>query len=392
MGGAPATAELAAVRVLACGSPESSRAGALTALNACDPQALAHELRERRLLALLGSRAVAIWGDAVPAGFEADVDADVAANRARGLALEALSARFVAHLDQAGIQALVLKGPLQARRLHGDVGYRMSNDVDLLVAGKDLGPATNALAPLGYSVEPATPIRGHGFPDIHAILNSTHVGLPRIDLHWRVHWYEEKFSEDLGARSRKRGSFLEPEPVDDLAALMLFYARDGFYGLRAAVDIAAWCAINRAVEQPWLARHCREYPRLRRALAAAAIATERTVGVPATALVPPSCLRQRTPRLAANLANWAQTGEPDQLRANITVVDALLSPPAELSNFARRELFVTRSELHSMYGLPSTARLRTAAMRIVHVPKVLARQLAGLRAAFGARRASGGRA
>jgi hypothetical protein len=30
------------------------------------------------------------------------------------------------------------------------------------------------------------------------------------------------------------------EPVEQLAALLLFYARDGFLGLRFVADIAAW--------------------------------------------------------------------------------------------------------------------------------------------------------
>ncbi len=379
---AAAEPELAAARLLAQRLTVPAL-GAREALDACDSTALLHALRDQRLLALLGSRAIALWGaEVAPPAFVEAVQAEVAANRSRGLALEALSAEFVAGLEEAGIPALVLKGPLQARRLHGDVGFRFSNDIDLLVSRTHLAPAAEALTTFGYAVEPATPLRSHGLPDIHSILRSRTVDLPRIDLHWRVHWYEDRFSERLLANSRRHGVFLEPEPRDDLAALMLFYARDGFYGLRAVVDIAAWCDLHQPEGGRWLERHWREYPLLRRAFAAAALAAERVVGIPAAELVPDSRQVNLTSRLAANLANWNQVGEPDQLRANIATVDALLSPPGELRHFLRRELFVTRAEIESMYRLPASARWRITAMRPVHAAKIALRHLAGLWSAW----------
>ena len=326
----------------------------------------------------MGSRAIALWGaGGAPAALTEAVEAELAANRSRGLALEALSARFVERLDQAGFPSLVLKGPLLARRLHGDVGFRLSNDVDLLVSRNDLFAAAEALETFGYALEP-TPLRANGLPDIHLVLRSGDAGLPRIDLHWRVHWYEDRFSGELLAGSRKHGTFLEPESLDDLAALLLFYARDGFYGLRAPVDIAAWCDQHPAGGAPRLERHWHEHPRLRRPLAAAALAAERVVGVPAAELVPESARAGRAPRLAANLANWSQVGEPDQLRANIAVVDALLSPPAELPRFLRREVFVTRAEIQSIYPAAGPAAWRVAPLRLVHAAKTTARHLAGL--------------
>lgn len=271
---------------------------------------------------------------------------------------------------------LVLKGPLQARRLHGDVGYRMSNDVDLLVAKNHLGPAAVVLADFGYTLEP-TPVRSHGLPDIHTVLKTATGGLPRIDLHWRIHWYEDEFSWRLLVGSRMEGAFRQPEPDDDLAALMLFYARDGFFGLRAPVDIAAWFGRYPVDEGPVLERHWQTYPGLRRAFTGAALATERAVGVPAGLLAPTPRRGGRAPRLAANLASWNQVGDLDQLRANVAVVDALLSPPRELHRFLRRELFVTGREIGSINRLPVSSRWRIAAMRPVHAAKAAVRQVVG---------------
>jgi hypothetical protein len=256
----------------------------------------------------------------------------------------------------------------------------MSNDVDLLVSRHDLGAATEALGSLGYAEEP-TPLRSHGLPDIHSTLRSREASLPRIDLHWRIHWYEDRFSEQLVAGSSKHGAFLEPEPADELAALLLFHARDGFYGLRGAVDIAAWCDLHAPAADLPLERHWREYPPLRRAWTAAALAAERVVGVPAAQLAPLPRRTGLTPRLAVNLASWNQIGDPDQLRANIAVVDALLGPPRELGRFMRREVFVTEAEIREIYGLPASARLRIAARRVAHAVKVALRQVAGLASA-----------
>jgi hypothetical protein len=369
--------ELAAVRMLAWGraDPQAQR----LALDACNPSALRDTLSEQQLLGLLGSRALEAWGHEAPQAFAEAVATKLAADRARGLALEAISAEFVMRIEAAGVRVLVLKGPLLAQRLHGDVGSRASNDVDLLVARADLDAAARALAPRGYLVETTTPLRSHGHTYQHIVLRSPSASLPRIDLHWRVHWYEEDFSLDLLARSRKNGeTFLAPDPLDEIAMLMLFYARDGFYGLRKAVDIAAWyerSGLNRP--QP-LERHWREYPRLRPALAAAAVAAEYTVGVPARSLVPQGARVRLRSRLAANLASWSQLGDIDQLRANVAVVDVLLSPPGELRHFARRELFVTRNEIEHMYGLSPSARRRVTALRLVHAPKVTLRFIAGL--------------
>ncbi|MDX6637853.1 MAG: hypothetical protein QOJ01_1364, partial [Solirubrobacterales bacterium] len=340
-------------------------------------------LSDQRLLALLGSRLLAELDVDAPDSFRDLIAADVARNQARGLALEALSAELAARLDADEVPVLVLKGPLMARRLHGDVGLRASNDVDLLVNAEDLPRAASALEPLGYAKANDTVVRSHGLPDMHDTLKSTEADLPRIELHWRVHWYEEEFSRELLARSRPDTAGLrQPAPADELAMLLLVYARDGLYGLRAPADIAAWWARHGEGARP-LDDHWTAHPRLRRPLAAAAIAADRVVGVPARALVPERALGWTTPRLAARLANWSQVGDLDQLAANLGLVDALLSPPAELRHFVRRRLYVSRREIEDMYDLKPSARLRVGAMRLVHAPKLALRYAAGL---WGARR------
>ena len=52
--------------------------------------------------------------------------------------------------ERHGITAIVLKGPLLAQRLYGDLGLRMCSDVDLLVRSEDLLRASQLLSANGY--------------------------------------------------------------------------------------------------------------------------------------------------------------------------------------------------------------------------------------------------
>lgn len=77
----------------------------------------------------------------------------------RGQAMQALRlaqalATVQAACDAAGLRVLALKGVVLATLLHGDVGARQCNDVDLLVAPTDLGVMADLLATLGFEPDP----------------------------------------------------------------------------------------------------------------------------------------------------------------------------------------------------------------------------------------------
>lgn len=376
--------ESQAMRLLA--STAAHRAAASDQLAAavarCRPERLVPLLGEQRLTALLGSRAAAIAeeplkGELLPAVREA-----LAFNRARGLALEALAFHLTVELERAGVPVLVLKGPLLSERLHGEIGMRMVNDLDLLVAAENLEPASRALAGLGY-VRASAGAETH---DLHSVLEDPRGTLPRIDLHWRVHWYETAFSAAMLARSKPAADGIRrPDPDDELTALLLYYARDGFYGLRTAADMAAWWDKYGREDRdvPALERAWNDHPRLRRALAAACRVAEEVVKVPAARLLPASAQAGRRAQVAARLANPEQTGELDQLAANVELVDVLLGPADQLREFADRSLLLEPAVIAGFYGLQPSDRVRVRLLRILHVPKVLARYLFGL---WGARR------
>ena len=62
----------------------------------------------------------------------------------------ARTAEVVRLLRQAGIQSIILKGPLLAHDLYGDVALRVAGDIDVLVRDRDLLTAAQTLAASGY--------------------------------------------------------------------------------------------------------------------------------------------------------------------------------------------------------------------------------------------------
>jgi hypothetical protein len=88
-----------------------------------------------------------------------DADATLAARRAavfRDLALDALALRAIDALRRAGIEVLLMKGPVTRSWLYGSDEHRAYTDVDLLVS-----PAAEQ--------EAASVMRALGFRDLHAL-------------------------------------------------------------------------------------------------------------------------------------------------------------------------------------------------------------------------------
>jgi len=133
--------------------------------------ALLDELGRQRLVPLLGARILEAAPGA-PEPFARAVTEATRAARAAGELVELIALRIAAALEAAGIANVPLKGPLLARALHGDTAMRSSRDIDLLVARADLGASVEALAPLGWHVDPEA-----AAPVLHVRLVSD-AGLP----------------------------------------------------------------------------------------------------------------------------------------------------------------------------------------------------------------------
>lgn len=289
-------------------------------------------LKRLRMLVLIGGRLLSLDLPGMP-DIERELKEHGAPARAWGVVTEFTTLDLLDHLESAGIRALPLKGSTLARRLYRDVGARTSIDLDILVAPDDLAQAVTTLEKQGWHW-----LRGVTRPGRLPLLHETliHPTLPRVELHWRVHWYEQSFAADALARAEAPApdAPLEMQPLDGLIALMLFYARDGFAGLRFPADVAAWWDLM-----------CRDvagsapvelvgdrYPALVAPVSVASILLAKLVGVP-TEQPPEVPFRWG---VAAGLASPFLQGGRLQAEANAGLTDLLLAPPAAAGEAIRR--------------------------------------------------------
>ncbi len=212
-----------------------------------DWQRLAGTLQLRRLLTVLGPRILELAEERASDDFAQAVDQAVDAGRRHGAFLQLVSLRVMAMLARRGDSLRPrLKGPLLGEAIYGDPGRRLSSDIDLLVAPEQLQAAVEVVRGLGYGA-PTDYVLEDGLPLLHFVLVHERGELPPVELHWRIHWYERSFARErlLPAAVDPRGEW-RPAPADELAALLLFYARDGFIDLRLASDLGAWWDVHGA--------------------------------------------------------------------------------------------------------------------------------------------------
>jgi hypothetical protein len=263
--------------------------------------------------------------------------------------------------------------------IHGDPGLRPSSDIDLLVDTRDLERAVAGLERSEYRLVDGDLGSGRR-PPLHYGLAHDKGWFPPVELHWRVHWYERRFSIALLERSRLGpGDVRRAEAADELAMLLLFFARDGFIGVRYAADIAAWWdACGQSLAPLALDAIAGRHPALRRALTVASIQAERLVGVPARQFISvPSTLDVRG-RLALRLVNWSRRGDRDQVASNRVLVDWLLAPKGGQREFARRFLLPSADSVVRYEQVPEHRRPARIVWRITHGPKVILRSLYAL--------------
>jgi len=347
---------------------------------------LAEMLRLRRLLPALGPRILELAGERASDDFAAAVEQAITAGRRQGAFLQIISLRVMAALAEAGIRSAALKGPLLGEAIYGDPGRRLSNDIDLLVSPEQLQAAVEVVCELGYGA-PTDYVQACGLPLLHFVLVHERGELPPVELHWRVHWYERSFAcERLLPPAVDSLDGWRPTPADELAALLLFYARDGFIDLRLASDLSAWWDVYGAELPPSaLDELLRVYPALARVIPAAVKAAENTVGLPATQIIghmPKLDLRER---MAVRLANPNPHASQPQLYADIGLIDGLLMPRGGFGAFVRRQVILPPEVLDELdrrapkqrarsslgRGVGMLGRYGLTAARLVRAPETL---------------------
>jgi hypothetical protein len=323
---------------------------------------LTAQLAARRLLPQLGPRIAADTGSAAPERFTAAVATAITRTRRQSALLMLAGARITAALSDAGVASMTIKGTALAEDLYGDSGRRPAGDIDLLVHEKDLRRAVDVALEQGYE-PPEDPVDRDGLPLLHQSLRHSADRLPPLELHWRVHWYERRFAAAMLARAEPRAGEpgLQPRREDQLACLLLCFARDGFQGLRLACDLSAWWdRFAGSLPAGGLVPIAREHPSLAPALTAASVAAERLAGLPAERVLAPRRSRATRVRLAARLADPGIAGGPDQSRADAGLVDWLLTPAGGHAAFVRRQLLPPRAVLAGRSRATGERRLTPA--------------------------------
>jgi len=309
-----------------------------------DWRLLTEMLRARRLLATLGPRLLELAGDRAADDFRAAVERAIVAGSRQGAFLQLVATHVMGSLSAAGIRSSALKGPQLGEAIYGQVGRRESTDIDLLVAQEQLAAAVDVVRGLGYRA-PRDHVQTDGLPSLHFALAHERGELPPVELHWRIHWYERDFARErlLPPADNPSGDW-RPAHSAQLAALLLFYVRDGFVGLRLASDVAAWWdAFGSEMPPDALERLLVSYPALRRAVLAAASVAERVVGLPAVQITPRGVVPGLRVRMACALANPNPRARRAQLYADAGLIDWLLAPPGGLPDVVRRQVLLPRA-------------------------------------------------
>jgi hypothetical protein len=334
-----------------------ARAGRLMAR--LDWPRLTETLRLRKLLPVLGPRILELAEGSADGAFAEAVRKSIEVGRRQGAFLQLVSLRVTALLVEAGIRSTPLKGPLLGEAIHGDPGRRLSTDIDLLVAPDQLEEAVEVVRRLGYGAQ-ADHVYEHGLPLLHYVLLHERGELPSVELHWRVHWYERSFAcERLLAPSVDNAAGWQPARADELAALLLFYARDGFVDLRLASDLSAWWDVFGAEVQPEMMDELlHAYPELARVISTAVEVAAKTVGLPAGEILSEGRRLGLRGRIAVRLANPNPDSSPAQIYADMGLIDGLLAPPGGFGGFVRRQVLPPSEVLdqHARYSERSRQR------------------------------------
>lgn len=163
---------------------------------------------------------------------------------------------------------------------------------------------------------------------------------------------------------------------EQLAALLVFYARDGFQGLRLAADIAGWWdRFGDPSQTGLLDPVAASFPSIAHVLDAAGGVCQQLVGVPVHALRAGAASPRRRRRVAEELTNWRLNGSAHQLQADVTLVDWLLVPAGGHRAYARRWLWPEPYVIRRSHELPPDSRLRMLAHRLTFGPKLICRHM-----------------
>jgi hypothetical protein len=346
-----------------------ARISALTAT--VDVARLEQTARAQSLFPLMAARLEEVAPSCMTAGMRERAATMTQETRHWSVAVEVMTEKLTSALERSGVPVVALKGPIMARELYGDPGLRVTTDIDLLVRPADFPGAIRLLSEEGYTAG-VIDDWGDGLPLFEASMYPASTWSPGIDLHWRLHWHDEGFCEGAIRRSRPPDGQTPRllAPLDLLAALCMIYARDGFWGLRGAADLAAWWdRYGSTIPPGGVEEILREHPRLEEGIVAAAVVSNRLVGIPADRTVPGRGLRRRTSARAVRLANWDGSVPKSRISATRTLTDVLISHGARWEAVAR-QVWPPASVVTRTYPRWLRRRVPVTALRLYYATRV----------------------
>ncbi|WP_028550867.1 nucleotidyltransferase domain-containing protein [Paenibacillus sp. UNC451MF] len=147
-------------------------------------------------------------------------------------------------LSDSGIRSLVLKGPVLAADLYGDISQRTSGDLDILIPIEELEHAEQLLVRQGYEKDEyiQTVLNDWKWRHHHITFFHHHKGI-KVEIHWRLGPGPGKEPSFQALWERRRTSAITRHPVyylgrEDLFLFLVSHgARHGWSRLRWLLDI-----------------------------------------------------------------------------------------------------------------------------------------------------------
>lgn len=226
------------------GSPTGASADKMALPNELDWFRLLELAEYHRVLPLLFPLMQKFDGAYIPANVRDFIEREKLTHTLKMLKLSAETENVSRALEGEGIRSLILKGPVLAIDLYGDLSLRSSKDLDILVPFSELQRADELFRSLGYvKEEPLPSVLGDWRWRCHHDIYLHHGKQVCIEVHWRLHpgpSNEPNFDVLWG---RRRRSVLSSYPINYLGEEDLFLylayhgARHGWFRLRWLSDI-----------------------------------------------------------------------------------------------------------------------------------------------------------
>lgn len=270
----------------ACASPAPLPADRLAALVADLDWHLVMELAENhRILGVVATRLKDTGFPGVPAEAREKFQVRMRAQHLFTLSMTAELYRILGEFAQAGIESLLVKGPIVSLLAYGDPAIRSYVDMDLIVRHTSILPATRIISDSGFEADvPEEAIRAGKIPGEYLF---TRPGSPQmVELHTEktFRYYPRPMRiEDLFARQRR--VYLEGREVcalsleDELVLNCIHGAKHFWERLMWSADVAA--IVARHPEISWeRARQAARDVGAERMLRVGLLLAEHLLGVP----------------------------------------------------------------------------------------------------------------